>query len=74
MITDKEIYGRWYFIDECSECHEELSSYEKMYSSGVCPYCGASNDSTIVDTDKITVRNVYKRGFIFNKLLRIERK
>jgi uncharacterized CHY-type Zn-finger protein len=36
----------------CTICHHELTYDEKLYSDGVCPYCGFSDkkNSTIVST------------------------
>lgn len=33
----------------CSACGAYLSSWEHAYSDGVCPRCGARNNSTFVE-------------------------
>jgi len=33
----------------CEDCHENLTDHQVMYSHGVCPKCGNSSGSTIVN-------------------------
>ena len=35
---------------KCTKCAHILDDDEKMYSSGICPYCGYSSHSTVCDT------------------------
>ena len=43
---------RYHNAHFCVNCDEELSSFERMYSDGRCPYCGFKHPSscTIVRT------------------------
>jgi predicted RNA-binding Zn-ribbon protein involved in translation (DUF1610 family) len=34
----------------CSSCDSVLSTYERLHSSGCCPYCGFISNSTICKT------------------------
>jgi len=43
----------------CSTCSSPMSYNTKMYSHGVCPFCGASSGCTVVDT--ITKSVLYQR-------------
>lgn len=35
-----------------------MSNHEKMYSHGVCPYCGNDNNSTICDTYNVILKEI----------------
>lgn len=50
--------GDWYGIDVCVKCHKELTDNQRYYSKGICPFCGESSNSTIVDTMKVVLRKV----------------
>jgi DNA-directed RNA polymerase subunit RPC12/RpoP len=60
------LYTRWYAIYRCVDCNKLLSDHERMYSDGVCPYCGfrGENAATIVDTKNGSARRVYEEGYL----------
>jgi len=39
--------------DHCKECDHVLSSDQRSYSNGTCPYCGNTNNGTMVKTIKV---------------------
>lgn len=43
---------KYVVVYKCRECRTELTWDEKMYSHGVCPYCGTVSGGTVVDTIK----------------------
>jgi hypothetical protein len=46
----KEERGSWIAQHHCAGCGNLLGVQERMYSGGVCPYCGLVSNSTICDT------------------------
>lgn len=50
--------GKWKAVYECVGCHHVLTHFEKMHSSGVCPYCGHNADSTVCKTVTKSVEEV----------------
>lgn len=38
---------------KCSKCLVPLSDNQRMYSHGVCPFCGYDSDSTICNTETV---------------------
>lgn len=40
----------WQAVYFCVVCDKEVSKKVRLHNDGVCPHCGAHNDSTIVDT------------------------
>lgn len=62
--------SNWYSFSVCQDCENRLSSDEKMYSGGTCPHCGNTNDSTIVDCIKVTIRSHNPNPWwkLFNRL------
>lgn len=57
LTQDEVTEGKWQASWVCTECNEPLSWNEKMYSYGVCPYCGHHSNSTVCDV----VTKVFKR-------------
>lgn len=48
--------SNWYSFEVCIKCYKILSNRQILYSNGTCPYCGHTNDSTITDSIKITLK------------------
>lgn len=46
----------YYHINICINCEKRLSEYQIMYSEGTCKFCGNTNNSTIVDTKKLRIK------------------
>jgi len=63
--------GKWFTHKVCLDCEHFLTDTEEMYSSGTCPHCGHTNDSTIVDSKKLIIRkhdpNKWYQIFKFNR-------
>lgn len=54
--------SHWYSIEVCNNCEKQLSNYQKMHSSGVCPYCGykGPNAVTICKTQTLILKKIIK--------------
>lgn len=67
-------YGEWHRIIKCIRCGDEMSNHQRMYSNGICPYCGLDDLSTICNTYNQIQRQVYYKkwflGFIPIKVMR----
>ena len=50
--------SNWYGIPVCTECNKRLSDSQKMYSSGICPYCGHNSNGTVCDTNMVTLKKI----------------
>ena len=46
----------WMKIRRCVECKTHVSRRTMMESSGVCPHCGNSNPTLVVDVEETSVR------------------
>lgn len=44
----------------CDDCKRILTSNEKMYSNGICPWCNAYSGGTIVDCHPVKRTVKYK--------------
>lgn len=52
---------RFVALHRCAKCRGVLSRATVCYSSGVCPYCGHSSGSTIVDHVTESMREIELR-------------
>ena len=52
-------------VHVCLKCEVRLSNHDRMYSHGVCPYCGYSSDSNICDCTKRVVKLPEKKWYQF---------
>ena len=46
----------YYCINACTSCDATISNSQRMYSNGICKFCGNTDNSTIVDTIKKTIK------------------
>jgi predicted RNA-binding Zn-ribbon protein involved in translation (DUF1610 family) len=42
-------------VFECVNCDRQLSDTERFYNNGVCPKCGAAEDSTVVKCRRVVI-------------------
>ena len=66
--------GPWQIAYFCVKCKAELSTDTRMYSHGMCPFCGNYTPGTIVATTLKARRKIYtyvpswwERIFYFKK-------
>ena len=60
-MNEQIIYGNWFGIWVCSTCNQQLSTSQKMYNNGVCPFYGIKKGITIVEYKTISIRAMYVR-------------
>lgn len=46
----------YYNINSCVKCDTPINNSQRMHSNGTCPFCGWTNNSTIVDSRKKTIK------------------
>jgi predicted RNA-binding Zn-ribbon protein involved in translation (DUF1610 family) len=55
QIKKEEIMSaKWIKVWICTNCKEELTWNEVMDSHGVCPFCGAMSEGTVVKTEEFS--------------------
>ena len=52
----RTVVGRWVAVWRCKECKAQLTYNQKMYSDGVCPFCGEDSGDTIVNVVRSRAR------------------
>ena len=53
---------RWKAFHVCRQCDQEVSENDMMYNHGVCPNCGHSSGSTVVNCKTKSRRWITKDG------------
>jgi hypothetical protein len=51
--------SKWFTVNTCRSCRNQLSHFAVYYHNGTCPSCGTHSKSTITAHEKIVLRKVY---------------
>lgn len=51
-------------VHKCKTCDVKLDDHTRTHRDGVCPYCGAISEGTVIDTYKDTEARPYPSAWV----------